>query len=60
MQYLNRTAVHPQFSMVVVIDHEIIAKVNAGSALMERNSGTNTPKPQIIQTHLYLPFERFL
>ena len=45
MQYLNRTAVHPQFSMVVIIDHEIIAKANAGSALMERNSGTNTPKP---------------
>lgn len=45
MQYLNTAAVHTQFSMAVFVDHEIIAKVNSGSALMERNVGTNTPKP---------------
>lgn len=45
MKYLNAVAVYTQFSMVVFIDHEIIAKVNSGSALMERNSGTNNPKP---------------
>lgn len=45
MKYLNTVTVHTQFSMVGFIDHEIIAKVNSGSALMEKNSGTNNPKP---------------
>lgn len=32
---MNTTAIHTQFSVVVFIDHEIIAKVNFGSALTE-------------------------
>lgn len=49
-----------QFSMVAFIEHEIITKVNSGSTLMERNSGTNNPKPWTIQTHLCLAFQCFL
>lgn len=37
-----------QFSAVVFRDHEIIAKVNSGSAQMEKNSDTDSPKPWII------------
>lgn len=45
MKYLNTIIVHIQISVVIFIAHEIIAKVNSGSALIESNSGTNNPKP---------------
>lgn len=60
MKNLSTITVHTKFSMAVFIDHEIIAKINSDSALMERSSGTNNPKPWIIQMYLCLAFHCFL